>query len=107
MSESPVKSSPRRTSNWDGTAIVMIALGVLMLGLCGSCTGALAGSILWSLVTHPNQAGSPASLIVVGIVGGLPTAGGVVLLVAGISRGRRPPPEKVLRRPPSSAPPPG
>jgi hypothetical protein len=107
MSESPVKPSAGRTSNWDGTAIVMIALGVLVLGLCGSCTGALAGSIIWNLITHPNQAGAPAELMLVGIVGGLPTAAGVVLLVAGISRGRRSPPEKVLRRPPSSAPPPG
>jgi hypothetical protein len=93
---------PRGPFKPDGLAIAMISVGGLILTLCGSCTGFFALPALWGVLKGSYDSILYVMVLVVAlVVGGLPTAGGIVLLVAGIGRGRRgkaePPP-----RPPTT-----
>ncbi|MBS0362816.1 MAG: hypothetical protein JSR98_15680, partial [Proteobacteria bacterium] len=53
---------------------------------------------LWSLITHPGGQEAGLGLVILltaVVIGGIPTAGGLVLLMVGVGRarrGRKPPP---------------
>jgi uncharacterized membrane protein len=61
----------------------LVAVGGLMVLLCGSCTLVFGGVGLVSLIRGEDAGLSTFILAIAVIVGGLPTAAGVVLLVNG------------------------
>lgn len=61
----------------------LVAIGGLMVLLCGSCTVVFGGGGLVALIRGEDAGLSTFILAVALIVGGLPTAAGVVLLVNG------------------------
>lgn len=77
--------------------VALLAIGLLMMVLCGGCGGFFLLMFLFQGLSHPNDL--PMAMIPV-IVGGVPALVGVALFYWG--RG-------VLRslKPPPSAPPPG
>jgi len=81
----------------------ILAIGALMMTLCGGCTAVVIGASLWSLMTHrPDEAGFAIFVIAVAaIVGVAPTFLGFVVFRNGLERLRR------TLKPPPSAPPPG
>jgi hypothetical protein len=82
----------------------MIAAGIMIIGLCGTCTAALDGNIIWQMLRAGSDEGGLSGLIlfVSAFVGGLPILGGVLLLWIGLKRYRGP-----TVKPPPSVPPPG
>jgi hypothetical protein len=88
--------TPKARGAWkfDGFAVAMIAVGALILTLCGSCTSYFAGAALWDMIAHGNAGGNLVVLFVAGVIGGIPTAGGIALFLLGFDRaqqGRKPP----------------
>lgn len=61
----------------------LVAVGGLMVLLCGSCTLVFGGGGLVSLIRGEDAGLSTFILAIAVIVGGLPTAAGAVLLVNG------------------------
>ncbi|WP_068876324.1 MULTISPECIES: hypothetical protein [unclassified Phenylobacterium] len=61
----------------------LVAIGGLMVLLCGSCTLVFGGGGLVALIRGEDAGLSTFILITALMVGGLPTAAGVVLLVNG------------------------
>ena len=79
-----------------------IAAGLLVVALCGSCTAAFVGGLVWSAISGDPGAGAVPFLMPIPlIIGGGPTLGGILLVRRGLRRRRN------ARPPPSSAPPPG
>jgi hypothetical protein len=71
-----------------GTAALMI-IGLLFLVPSGLCTGILGGGAVIDALTHPENIGDSASMIVtVAIVGGPFVAFGAVLVWFGVKRMR-------------------
>lgn len=70
---------------------LLLAVGLLMAGLCGLCTGAFIVGGLSSLGRNVGDAGGIVLMALV--VGGIPTVMGVGLFIAGreLLRGARPP----------------
>jgi hypothetical protein len=76
------------------SAYVLIAVGTLITVLCGGCTVLSLGILIWGFITailqqNPgaNQAGdlirAVPSLAIPIVVGGLPTAVGVMMILSG------------------------
>jgi hypothetical protein len=82
----------------------MIAIGAMIIGLCGTCTAALDGNIIWQMLrTGRDEEGLGGFVLFVSaFVGGLPILGGLILLWIGLKRYRG-----SAVRPPPSVPPPG
>jgi hypothetical protein len=72
----------------------LVAVGGLMVLLCGSCTLVFGGGALVGLARGEDAGLSCFILTMALIVGGVPTAGGLVLLVNGWKswQANRPPP---------------
>jgi hypothetical protein len=65
---------------------LLIAVGALMVLLCGGCTLVFWGVGVWTLIESPSAGGLGAMgllFLMTGILGGLPAAGGGVLIWAG------------------------
>jgi hypothetical protein len=79
----------------------LIAAGLLMTALCGTCTAYFIGGPLWALARGDIAGAYLWPVVVVGAltVGGIPTLIGALILRSGLKRRRA--------RPPPSAPPPG
>ncbi len=73
-------------------ALLLIAVGVMIAGLCGTCTWAILKG-----ASAPNLFG----LTVVMVLGGGPTLGGVACVIAGVSMLRRGPMSPPRPQPPS------
>jgi hypothetical protein len=74
---------------------LMLTIGVLFLTLCGTCTLYVGGSGLWSLLSGRDDRSLGGIMLVTAlVVGGLPSLGGLVLVLEGLKRLRRsrPPP---------------
>jgi hypothetical protein len=85
----------------------MIATGVMIIGLCGTCTAFFDGNIIRGLLTPTTAYNDEAgigwfALFVSVFVGGLPILIGALLLRSGLRRYRAAGP-----KPPPSVPPPG
>jgi hypothetical protein len=89
-----LRSDEDPPSLWGGGALV--ALGVLLLATCGSCTGLMLLTTIWSAI-HGRQGGQDI-LPIVALVGGIPTLLGAGLLWRGLvilrKSGRRRPRSK-------------
>lgn len=68
----------------------LFAVGVLIFGLCGLCTGTFALYGLTGVVASGDFGAIGQILLLIGIVGGLPTLGGFLLMRAGWRLSRRP-----------------
>ncbi len=80
--------------------VMLIVVGVLMVVFCGGCTLISVIASVLSGLSQPSAAaagGIVTALIVVGIVGGLPTAAGAVLVWGGLKVVRTPPPEPQVK----------
>ena len=85
-----------------GSALLM-AVGALMIALCGGCTLFIAGATLPGILTGARDASYGGPLLILSLfLGGLPALLGVVLFRAGLRHYRA----AGAKRPPS-APPPG
>jgi len=76
-------------------AWLVLTIGALIVLLCGPCTLVFAGGSLISLVQGEDPSLAGFILAVALVIGGLPTAGGVVLVLNGwasLRRMRAPPP---------------
>jgi hypothetical protein len=94
-------SEPRDKPNQSFAIGGLIAIGALMVTLCGGCTAYFLGSLAWaSIVRDPGSGAVPFILPGVLIVGGIPTLIGALVLRSALNRWRG-------ARPPPSAPPPG
>lgn len=72
--------SVSRFFNW-----AMIAIGGLIVALAGPCTAMFAGGALFSLASSPGERELAGLILAVAlVVGGIPLAGGVTLLVVGL-----------------------
>jgi hypothetical protein len=62
----------------------LMAVGAMVFALCGLCTVSFAGPALLNALRHPGSAnGSGSGLLFLGLVGGVPALGGLLLLRAG------------------------
>ena len=77
-------SDDRLPNRWLG--FFMIAIGGMITALCGSCTLLLAFPKAWDSDASSSMINTdaPSWLILVMLVGGLPTIAGLVLLVWGL-----------------------
>ena len=77
-------------------AWVVLTMGGLIVLLCGPCTLFFGGGALFSLLKGEDASMAGFILVVALVIGGIPTAGGVVLLLNGWGSLRklrsRPPP---------------
>jgi hypothetical protein len=67
-------------------AWLLITVGALMVLLCGGCTLVFWGIGLYALIETPNAGGFAQMglmMAITGLIGGLPAAGGAVLVWAG------------------------
>jgi hypothetical protein len=78
---SPPSAPPNVFLGW-----LLVALGGLIVLLCGGCTLGFWGTGLYAFISDPSGASLGAVLslfITVGVVGGLPAAAGAVTVWAG------------------------
>jgi small neutral amino acid transporter SnatA (MarC family) len=81
MSSPESPSPPAQFFGW-----LLVCLGALMVLLCGGCTLVIWGISLYALIQTPNAGGfGQMGLLVLmsSMIGGLPAAGGGVLVWAG------------------------
>ncbi len=92
-------TDPRPTGTGGGFITgAMLAVGALLLTLCGTCTLYVGGGGLWSILSGKEDRSLGGVILVTALViGGLPTLGGLVLVLEGLKRVRRsrpqPPPQ--------------
>jgi hypothetical protein len=84
------RANPDRMERFLGAAFV--AVGALIFALCGLCTLSFAGTTISSAFRYHGPAGGIANgLALYGIVGGVPTFGGFMLMRYGWRMYRGPP----------------
>ena len=77
-------SQPRPEARFGGWLLIVI--GALLVLLCGGCTLTIWGASLFSMGREPVNLAVGAmitTVIVTGLFGGVPTAGGAILIWAG------------------------
>ena len=83
-------SNPDRFERFLGAAL--LAGGALVFALCGLCTLSFVGSSVLSSFRYRGGAeGLAGGLLLYGLIGGVPTAGGLVLMRYGWRMYRGPP----------------
>jgi len=67
---------------------LLVAIGGLIATLCGLCTAAFVIGPVWYALSSHGEFAWPLSVMGL-VIGGLPTAGGVTLIVVGLGMIRR------------------